>query len=342
MASLRRQPSQLEDEEDDEDLPDKSDALIIFQGSLIYISFEGEELSTEPFECQVSAPCTGSDIKEKICESCKIVESNFQDVGFEIDAHPIVNRGRCSVKASAAGLKVVYEYFMGCCRKIVNIDSVQRDEKMVQVAVTVTAKAKPAAMPAGTKIYVALSVNDEDFRNDSQHEETFSVKVLRVDTTGCKFQLSSMKVGKTYRRSEATLPALKGPGGAINEAIVCGLVRKAGGCDVTPSGITLHSFKMEGGVLVDQMLECELEHGSSLVEWEQADFEVPNGPRRWTKVWYFVGEEGSSGCGENAKQPWLAYTGASQYWQAICVPSSDVRLFRCEPPWSWGDPERLE
>lgn len=343
--SLRGQAPQLDDEEDvfeDFNLPDAEGTTIVFQGSVIRTSYEGEELSIEAFEFRLNAPCSGSDVKTKICESCKVAETDFQDVGFELCHKPLVNRGSLSVKSSPAGLKVMYEYFMGCCGNISAIASVQQDEKTVQIPVTVTARAKPAKMSASTDIYVAVSVNEEDRRNDFQHSETFRVEVLRVDASGQQFQLSGYKVGKTYRGTpEEGAPALKGASEAVLEAIASGSVSKAGTCESGDVTLTLHSAQMKGGVLVDTLLQIQSEP-KCLVEWGEAHYpRGGEGPQRWTKVWLYAGKEGEPSCGSSAKQPWLVYKDASPYCSGLCVPQSLAPAVSFEPASSAPEPQEL-
>jgi hypothetical protein len=323
-------------------LPDREGMSIVCQGSVIRTSFEGEELGTESFECQLPAPCTGGDIKARICESCKITEADFQDVGFEISAKPLVKRGGLTVKSSADGLKVIYEYFQGCCGNVVEVEFVQRDDHTLQIPVTVTTRAKPAALPEGTKVYAALSVSAEDIRNDFKHSETWRVEVLRVNSTAQQFQLSSSKVGKTHRGTpEPDAPALKGAGEAVLEAVSSSNVSKAGACVVETTGVVLHGARMQSGKLVDATLSsCEA--SGCLAESEECHYpRGAEGPQRWTKVWCYVGEEGGAAFGESLKQPWKVYKQASPYCDGVCVPASASSLFVCEPAWSWGEPETV-
>jgi len=344
--ALRRLPSGLDEPEAVEEQvfgADVEGITIAIEGVLIHTSFEGEMMGDSQFKCQVTSPCTGGDVKNKLREACNIEKRDheFVDVGFEIGspAKPLVKKGGVCVKSSEKGMQIVYEYFQGCCGNIAVIEHVQQDEKTLMITVVVTTRAKPAAMPGGTKIYAALSVSTEDIRNDFTNAQTWRVEVLRVNGANQQFQLSSFKAGKAFRGDpEAGTPALKGAGDTVLEAISAGSVLKTGTCAVNADGVTLDGARMKGGKLIDCLLQSQ-EGSESLVEWEEAHYpRGPEGPQRWTKVWSYLGEEGAA---TSASQPWLAYKNASPYSEAVCVRQSEGGLFKSEPGWTGAAPETL-
>eukprot|EP00591_Stephanopyxis_turris_P007341 CAMPEP_0195525952 /NCGR_PEP_ID=MMETSP0794_2-20130614/26690_1 /TAXON_ID=515487 /ORGANISM="Stephanopyxis turris, Strain CCMP 815" /LENGTH=295 /DNA_ID=CAMNT_0040656537 /DNA_START=77 /DNA_END=961 /DNA_ORIENTATION=- len=284
---------------------------LFFDATVTHTDFDGNHLEHGPavhFVCSSTVIST-NELRQGLLSKAGLDESKYHNIHMKLGGVELVT-GDILVEDGEATLS----YFRGCVAHHDVLTSTKPDRLAFTVTVTTIA---PVTELEDVTMFAALTVHENDRRNDREHSSSWRVEILKLDTTAGEYIRTYWDKGKQLREGGTELMTAAE---AVSDAIVHS--KPAGANDrgkftVEERKAVFHEFDMQNGRMVDIAMHIADCNGQEHLVWNKG---THYDDTRWNQVYYRVDPD-------NVPTLWITHNEVSPYCSGVCVPAEAQDLF---------------